>query len=113
MLQRMNLYQMGSISVVILTNFDGSIGEHHLKLTDTIRNKEVSHDLQKQVPVSCLFVSLLSRNFIGPLPNDIKAKNRNYAVIKAWLFKRGNRVILFYLDYHYRFSILISDWYKT
>ena len=46
---------MDSISVVILTNFDGSIGKIHLKLLDTIRNKEVPHELQKQVPTSHSF----------------------------------------------------------
>ena len=52
MLQRMNPYWMGSISVVVLTNFDGSIGILHLKLPDTIKNREVLYELQEQVPTS-------------------------------------------------------------
>ena len=52
MLQWMNAYWMASISVVVLTNFDGSIGVLHLKLPDTVKTREVSYELQEQVPTS-------------------------------------------------------------
>ena len=60
MLQRMNGYWVGSNSVVILTKFNESIGKLHLKLIDTIRNKEVPYELKKQAPTSHFLSSCIT-----------------------------------------------------
>ena len=52
LLQWLNAYWMSFINVVVLTNFDGSIGILHLQLPDTIKNSEVPHELQEQVLTS-------------------------------------------------------------
>ena len=87
MLQRMNSYWMGSISVVVLTNFDESIGKLHLKLQDTLKNKEAPHELQKQVPTShflsfCITFKLKFYNFadFAILQNNLQNGTKCWSV---------------------------------